>query len=56
MEISENPPEEPIRAIAQLKRVVLPVSTEGGGVLSGVDLNCSAELLDVMERERKSPR
>ena len=31
------------------KRVKLPVSHEGGGVLPGVDLNNSAALLDIME-------
>ncbi len=31
------------------ERIVLPVSTAGGGVLPGVDLNDSAALEDVME-------
>jgi hypothetical protein len=31
------------------KKVVLPVSTRGGGTLPGVDINNSAELLDIME-------
>lgn len=32
------------------KRVTLPVSRAGGGVLPGIDLNDSAALLDAMER------
>jgi hypothetical protein len=31
------------------ERVILPVSTAGGGVLPGVDLNDSALLEDIME-------
>ncbi len=31
------------------ERVTLPVSTAGGGVLPGVDLNDSAALEDIME-------
>jgi hypothetical protein len=31
------------------ERVILPVSTAGGGMLPGVDLNDSAALEDVME-------
>jgi hypothetical protein len=31
------------------KKVVLPVSRQGGGTLPGVDLSNSAELLDIME-------
>jgi hypothetical protein len=34
------------------KRVVLPVSRAGGGVLPGVDLNDSAALLDIMENRK----
>ena len=32
-------------------RVTLPVSRAGGGVLPGVNLDCMAELLDIMEAE-----
>jgi hypothetical protein len=31
------------------KKVVLPVSRAGGGVMPGVNLNNSAELLDILE-------
>ncbi len=34
------------------KRLILPVSREGGGTLPGVDLNDSAGLLDRMEGHR----
>ena len=34
------------------KRVTLPVSRAGGGVLPGIDLNGSAALIDVMENRR----
>jgi hypothetical protein len=34
------------------KRVVLPVSRAGGGVLPGIDLNDSSALLDAMEQRR----
>lgn len=33
------------------RRVALPVSTSGGGLLPGVDLDDSADLLDRMERD-----
>lgn len=31
------------------RRVVLPVSEAGGGVRPGVDLNCNAALLDLLD-------
>jgi hypothetical protein len=31
------------------KKIVLPVSTRGGGPLPGVDISNSADLLDIME-------
>jgi hypothetical protein len=31
------------------KKVVLPVSRAGGGLMPGVDLNNSADLLDILE-------
>jgi hypothetical protein len=31
------------------KKVVLPISREGGGTLPGVDISNSAELLDIMD-------
>jgi len=34
------------------RRILLPVSRAGGGVLPGVDLNDSSALLDVMEDRR----
>ena len=34
---------------AKRRRVRLPISRAKGGTLPGVDLNCSADLLDVME-------
>jgi hypothetical protein len=34
------------------KRVKLPTCRAGGGVLPGIDLNDSADLLDVMEGRR----
>lgn len=37
------------RAPKKRRRVVLPVSSETGGVLPGVDLDNSAALLDIME-------
>jgi hypothetical protein len=37
---------------ARRKRIVLPVSTSSGGTLPGVDLDNSAELLDIMEGRR----
>jgi hypothetical protein len=37
------------------RRVALPVSRAGGGLLPGVDLNDSVALLDVME-SRPTPR
>ena len=37
------------RTTSQKEPVKLPVSAAGGGLLSGVDLNDSAALLDVME-------
>jgi hypothetical protein len=33
-------------------RVKLPVSRAEGGTLPGVDLNCGASLLDIMENRR----
>jgi len=41
----------PPRAQAVRERFELPVSREGGGVMPGVDLNNSAALLDLMERD-----
>jgi hypothetical protein len=37
------------------KRIVLPVSKEGGGTLAGIDLNKTSELLDRIEFD-DSPR
>lgn len=37
------------RESAKRKKIVLPVSRRKGGVLPGVDLSKSAELLDIME-------
>jgi hypothetical protein len=34
---------------AKRRRVVLPVSTRTGGTLPGIDINNSAELLDIMD-------
>jgi hypothetical protein len=36
----------------QRQRVKLPVCSAGGGVLSGIDLNDNAGLLDIMEGRR----
>ncbi|MCY3024441.1 MAG: DUF2191 domain-containing protein [Planctomycetota bacterium] len=44
------------RARARRKCVVLPKSTQRPGVLAGVDLDSSAGLLDVMERDDASAR
>src|SRR6266567_1524193 len=40
------------KAADRRHKVVLPVSRERGGTLSGVDLNDSAGLLDLMEARR----
>jgi hypothetical protein len=34
---------------AKRRRVLIPVSSTGGGLLPGIDLNNSAELLEIME-------
>jgi hypothetical protein len=40
------------RTRRQREPVKLPLSTAGGGVLPGIDLNDSATLLDIMEGRR----
>ncbi len=40
------------RAPQRRRRVVLPTSRAGGGVLPGVDLSDSAAVLDIMEGRR----
>jgi len=41
--------EEGLRLAMRRRRVEIPVSSTGGGLLPGVDLNNSAALLELME-------